>query len=549
MSKPTKFQEELDVIGYNQQKINTLQTELNELEQSINHVENKLKSFNQQRDIKWKTVNKTNSIEIKTNSDQTWANIVNMARAQQTKKFNYSDFLTDIEIETCANKVYELRKELNDNFSTKMLDELRDNFLQTLIGPFGLSLHMLRDFDGGAIPTVHNANNGIIPNDKNGEKLADYNSKYDRNNYAPQHEMNKQRKERFKDAAPITDGYTNKDLNRDGRTHIEHVVSASELHNDDMARLFLNAEKRKELVNSDENLIWANGGLNQSKSDRDLVEWMNSTSKKDPTKTNAEYFEIDKEVALEAYERAQKSKNKAVYGAVGKEVLVQCGATSLKMGFRKALGYILYEFSKEVFNETRAVLQKRKQEAVNLKDEFTTRFQKIIKDIVGKWKEIIKQFFDGAIAGFLSELIVFIINQFITTMKRLVRIIKEGFMSIIEMIRFVVNPPKELTREEIYQQCLKMGTTIVITAGGIMLEEVIEKFLLGNVATAPLAPFLSPIITGLLTGLTLAIVMYGIDKIDFFGAKEKKINEQISQQVMDELWAIETEIDSLLVTE
>ena len=300
------------------------------------------------------------------------------------------------------------------------------------------------------------------------------------------------------------------------------------------------------MLNDKENLIWTDGGLNQSKSEHDLIEWMNKPSKKDPTKTNAEYFEINQGMAREAYKKAQSHKKQRIAKEVGKEVIVQCGKTSLKMGFRKALGYILYEMAKEIFNESKELLHKRKQQAINLKTEFVSRFKRVVTAILAKWKEVIKQFFDGAIAGFISELVIFIINQFITTMKRMVRIIKEGFMAIVEMIRFVVNPPKDLLKEEIYQQCLKMGTTILITSGGILLEEVIEKFLMSNVVTASIASFLSPIITGLLTGLILTLVMYGIDKIDLFGAKEKRMDQQVSQRIMDDLWAIEREIDGLI---
>ncbi|CAN7766147.1 hypothetical protein LJR153_007265 [Paenibacillus sp. LjRoot153] len=547
MSDSNKFQEELDVLAYNARELETLKKQIAASAAKAADLQADLKDFNRKRNIEWEPITDSKPMHIAISEDQVWDNLVSRARSTQAKQACYSDFLTDLEIANCVQAVTDLRKQFTDQYSTKMVDELRDNFLQSLIGPFGLSLNMLRAFDGGAIPTVHNANEGIIPNDESGDKLRDYQSSYNRQNYAPQKEMNKQRKERFQDPEPINDGYTNKELNRDGRSHIEHIVSAHELHRDDWARLFLSSEKRKELVNSAENILWTDGSLNQSKSDEDLLKWMNVRSKKDPTKTNAEYFEIDQERAKEAYKKAHRMKNVEVASAVGKEVLVQCGKTSLKMGFRKALGYILYELAKEVFNETRAVLQKKKQQSIKLKDELTIRFKAIVTRVVGKWKEIIKQFMDGAIAGFLSELLVFIINQFITTMKRLVRIIKEGFMSLVQMIRFVLNPPEGMLREEVYQQCLKMGVTILITSGGILLDELIEKFLLSNTVTAPFAAWLSPVITGLLTGLVLSLVMYGLDKLDLFGAKEKRIDRQISQRVMDELWQLEAEFRRLMV--
>lgn len=549
MNNKNDYQEELDVLALSKLELKELKEQAQEVKHDIEQSKRELRAFNDSRGLKWEEVSEVKPLHLSQSVDSSsWDELVNRARAKQTKKANFSDFLTDREIADCFKAVQDLRKELVGNYTTRMLDELRDNFLQSLIGPFGLSLDMLRAADGGVLPTVHNANKGIIPNDPNEEKLKDYNSDYNRENYAPKSEMNKARKERFKDESPLIDGYTKQTLERDGTSHIEHVVSAKETHDDDWMRLYVSPEKRKEFVNSEDNIIWTDSSLNESKKDRDLLEWMNKPSKRDPDKTNAEYYGIDKEKAEQHHHRAHLAKNTVKYGNIAKEVAVQCGKTSVVIGIRKALGYILYEFSKEVFNETREVLHKRKQQAINLKDEFTQRFKKIVTKIASKWKEIINQFVDGAIAGFLSEIIVFIINTFFTTMKRLVRIIKEGFMSLVRMIRFLCNPPKNMLPEEIYQQCLKMGMTILITSGGIMLEELIEKFLLSQVWTAPMAGFLAPIITGLVTGLTLALVMYGIDKIDLFGAREKKIDQQMSQKIMDELWAIESDFETIALT-
>ncbi|MNW28055.1 hypothetical protein D3C74_48640 [compost metagenome] len=549
MNKKERYQEELDVLALSKLQLKELTQESQEAKDSMRQLKIDLDKFNKQRGIRWEDTieSKPLSFPISVGSSS-WDELVNQSRAKLARQANFSDFLTDREISDCFRAVQDMRKELNDSYPTRMLDELRDNFLQSLIGPFGLSIDMLRAADGGTFPTVHNANQGIIPNDPNGEKLKHYNIDYNRENYAPKSEMGKKRKERFKDESPIIDGYTKRTLEREGGSHIEHVVSASETHNDDWMRLYVSLEKRKEFVNSEDNIIWTESSLNESKGDRDLITWMNKPSKKDPEKTNAEYYGVDKKKAKEYYYRSHLAKNALKLGSVTKEVVVQCGKTSVVMGLRKALGYILYEFSREIFNETREVLCKRKKRAVNLKEELIQRFKKIVTKIASKWEEIIKQFFDGAIAGFLSEMIVFIINTFFSTMKRIVRIIKEGLMSLVSMIRFLLNPPKDILHEEIYQQCMKMGMAILITSGGVLLEEIIDKFLLAQVWAAPMSGFLAPILSGLLTGLTLGFVMYGIDTVDLFGAIEKRIDQQMSQKIMDELWVIESEFGAIALS-
>ncbi|SDE47177.1 Protein of unknown function [Paenibacillus sp. UNCCL117] len=545
MSEESKFQEELDVLARQQAELDTLKRQTERLSSRVDQSHAELRSYHEQGQLGWEVVTETKPLKAASSPAASWEQLVNAARAGQARKAQYSDFLTDQEIQSCVTMIRDMRQELKEQDATRLVEELKDGFLGSLIGPFGLSLDMLRAFDGGAIPTVHNANKGIIPHDKDGERLKDYQSKYDRDNYAPQHEMNKSRKARFQDEAPLVDGYTNKPLERDGSSHIEHIVSASELHGDDWARLFVSTEKRKEFVNSEENLTWTGSSLNQSKSDRDLLEWMQSPSKKDPTKTNAEYYEVDQEKARALYAEASRKRKNMVYGKVAGEVLVQCGKTSVKMGLRKMLGYILYELAQEVFKEVRDLLRKKRQQAVQLKQELADRLKRIAQAMLSKWKEVLKQFADGAIAGFISELLIFLINQFVTTMKRLVRIIKEGIMSLVGMIRFVLNPPKDMLREEVYQQCLKMGATILVTSGGILLEEAVEKFLTAQVWLAPFAGLLAPIVTGLLTGLVLSLVMFGLDKLDLFGAKEKKLDQQLSQRIMDDLWALEAELGAM----
>lgn len=105
---------------------------------------------------------------------------------------------------------------------------------------------------------------------------------------------------------------------------------------------------------------------------------------------------------------------------------------------------------------------------------------------------------------------------------------------------------EELLPEEVNQHCIKMWASIVIISGGILLEELSKKFLLAQIITAPLAAFLSPIITGLLTGLILSLVVYFLDKLDLFGAREKNIYQKVAQQIGDDLWSLEAEFNFIV---
>lgn len=83
----------------------------------------------------------------------------------------------------------------------------------------------------------------------------------------------------------------------------------------------------------------------------------------------------------------------------------------------------------------------------SLKDifkRFKERLEKIWANLRAKWKDIIAGSFEAGIVAFFGNLVVFVINIFFTTLKRIVRIIRAGFASLYQAIKklFDKNTPQ-----------------------------------------------------------------------------------------------------------
>lgn len=127
---------------------------------------------------------------------------------------------------------------------------------------------------------------------------------------------------------------------------------------------------------------------------------------------------------------------------------------------------------------------------------FKKRVKQVAKNLKNKWKEILSSSLEAGIMAFISNIVVFCINLFATTLKRFVSVIRAGFVSLLQAIKMVVSPPKDMSKEEAYYQALKIITAGFIGALSLGLSDVIEKMLysipiLQTLMLIPI-PFLNP---------------------------------------------------------
>lgn len=208
----------------------------------------------------------------------------------------------DNELESTINELGELQAQLPKEQSASLFQQCADNALNAVVGHFGLAAAVLDSKDGGNVTTTHNFEQGITATKDDAAKYEHYKS----NQEGVWREVRKQegydsplpamRKETFKTQDKVYDEYTGKELPKDGRAQIDHIVSAKEIDSDPRTHLFLSQEERAKLATNEKNLAWTDGGLNNSKDKHKMGEWLERADKKGGTK--ADRFGVDREKAL-----------------------------------------------------------------------------------------------------------------------------------------------------------------------------------------------------------------------------------------------------------
>jgi hypothetical protein len=184
---------------------------------------------------------------------------------------------------------------------------------------------------------------------------------------------------------------------------------------------------------------------------------------------------------------------------------------------QQAVGLLLIELINGLFNEVKDIYING-VDTCNLRWELKKRFGRISHTVSARWKHAIKGLHDGFFTGFISNLITTIINTVATTGKKFVRMIREGIFSLFKAMKVIFFPPEGMTDEQAKHEGLKLILSGAIVVGSIVVSEIIEKSILTVPVLAPFAPILSSMLTGFISGISIAIGCYLIDKMDIWGA-------------------------------
>lgn len=408
------------------------------------------------------------------------------------------------------------KSEMKEMRMKELLDNCQDQVLQQIIGPFGLTKAMFNDKDGGNVTTTKNFEQGVTATKQDKDRFEQWKSSndgsYDRAAYDA--ELPSKRKEMFKGEAAITSKYTGNELSRDGQTHLDHVVAAKTIETNARANLHMSADERVTMANQDANLVAAEGNINQSMQDKDKLEWAKSERKADKGKTNAESFGVDEKLLKETDSKAKSAIEadllKAQIQKQGTELLSTGAKEAGKMAMRQAFGVLIHEFVKGVFTETKKLFKNLKDK--NLIDELIAAIKRVAKRVMAKFKDAGKAALGGGIQGFFSNLLTFLINNIVKTSAKVVAIIRESIKSIWQAIKMMVNPPKDMSGIEITREVTKILTVAVVTGLGMFFEEALQGFIMTIPILVPIAGIVSPAIAAILTGITTALLVYGLDR-------------------------------------
>jgi hypothetical protein len=509
--------------------------------------------------------------------------LINNIEHELNEKYDFNCD-TDVSDEEADELLSILEKEFDTKKFDNLLKSCKKDILSSIIGPFGLGFLVAKlDKNGGNVTTNHNFEQGVTATKEDAVRYSEWmksKSKFNRDPYDYDPKLNRygeivtnkngeqvkvqfnstKKKEIYnnkKDGDKIVDGYTGKTLGvkennqikKDAQIDLEHITSVKGIEVDSKNHLFAegsNTEARQkdrvDLARNDNNLTLIEGSMNSSKGDKDLKLWAEKQNSKDPSKTNAEYYEIDPELINKEYKKSKKLiKHHQIsrqFKKQGKEILTTGSKEGLKMGTQQALGLVLFEFFDAAFDELQDIYKNSFDNGFEDKTFFIIfkeRLSRIAQRVAKKWKDACKAFADGFIFGFLSNLVTVIINMFIRTGKRVVRIIREGFFSLLKAIKLICFPPENMTPPQAAHEASKLVAAGIVIVGGIAIEQNIDNMIKTAPLLEPFADLLTTILIGGLTGLSTTFIVYAIDKIDVFKVNDNEKHEIILERLENKL--------------
>lgn len=461
----------------------------------------------------------------------------------------------DEELESAIRELEALSDKYSKDDSERLLILCKDTVIETITGQFGLASMFVSARDGGNSTTPQNFKKGITSSESDKERYDKYQSNNDgtkkwedvRKAAGYDDGFSERRKKDFQSNDVIIDGYTGKPLPKDGRAHIDHIVSAKEIESNPNNHLYFNKEQRAKLAKSDANTTYTEGSANNSKKDIPLQDWLGK--KRKTGETNEEKYGINREMAIQKDAKARnKIKRYITVSAVkkhGRELLATGGVDAAKMAAYHALGAILRELTQAVFEEIHITFRQRGTESLKeIGRRFKEHTEAILAELKAKWKDILSGSIEAGITAFLSNVLIFVINLFFTTLKKLVSIIRAGFVSFCQAVKILANPPPGMDPEEVNFQALKILTAGLIGAASLGLGASIEKLLQAVPGLQPLMMFSVPFpgetprtvsdilattLSGLAGGLLTTIALYFMDKARNAAKKDKVQIQMVSQ--------------------
>jgi hypothetical protein len=443
---------------------------------------------------------------------------------------------------------------LKDQFSTedsaRLLDLCKNTVIETITSQFGLASLFIESKDGGSVTTSHNFEKGITSTDADRQKYntMEANKQRDwqdvRKSTGYDDPLPGKRKVAFQQQDKIIDTYTGKELPKDGRAVLDHIVSAKEIESSPANNLFLTPEERAKIATSDKNLAWTESSANQSKGKKTMKEWLDTPDKQGGTK--ADKFGIDRDMALKEDAKARGYVKTQVTVAAakkhGSELLTTGGKDAAKMAAYSALGVILRDLTQAVFEEIRTTFRERGKETLKeIFIRFKERIDAVITEIKTKWKDIFQGSIEAGITAFLSNIVVFVINLFATILKKLVSMIRAGFVSLCQAVKMLANPPAGMDREEANYQALKILTAGLIGAASLGLSAAIDTLLKSIPGLQPIMLFpipllnrtvsdvLSVTLSALAGGILTTVALYFMDKCRAAGRHDKLQIQLVTQ--------------------
>lgn len=436
----------------------------------------------------------------------------------------------------------------------EMITECKRSIISSVAGPFGVG-GLVSAFDkvGGNVDTVHNVREGVWATDAEREKYQ-ARGEYDPDPYHSHDGYKKRNAEvsaSYKQGSAV-DSYTDKPFVQGvDSTNLDHVISAKETHDD--AAIYLADLDPTDLANRPDNLKPTEESINKSKRQDSATAFLARLERQREERQQAiasleaketltvqeskklsklkKLEKVDSERLLEADRQAREDRdrqlNETYYGSrkFAVNALQTSAVEGAKMGLQQAIGVALTEFFIAAIDEVCDWHSGGRQDIALAK-----RLKRVANRVAKRWKDILSAGMVGVLSGFLSNLATIVINVFLTTQKRMVRMIREGMFSFVRAVKVIVTRPDEMTLREAMHEASKLVLAGGLVVGGVLLEEVIlrqlQAFGLGVVADIATAA-----IVGSIVAIAIALSAYTIDRLDLLGVQQEKRQTRIIERL------------------
>ena len=424
--------------------------------------------------------------------------------------------------------------------------ELEKTVVKSLVTSFGLDFLLFEDKRGGNVDTIHNARQGIYASEverqkyeQRGEYNKDISGTYHKHqNYIARGELDKQQ---LQDGV-LHDPYRQQSMaaHEIKKRDLDHTISAKNIH-DDQGRVLAGLDG-VELSNQDSNLASTHRSINRSKNSDSVNDFLvrlktsipqfetgvqnkqqrlskmprNTPEQQHKYRTLEDDILKDKEKietlkSVNAKEmREQDHKARAAYdGTINrayytsskflKASAISAGTSGLLMGTRQMLGLIMAEIWFELREQLPIILQKVKY-AFKLEvfiDSIVVTLKNIWERICTRFNDFLIQFKDGMFAGIMSSLTTTLLNIFATSEKMVVKLIREMWGSLVQVIKIITFNPENLGTVDMMKAVSSILALGVSTVLGTMIYSTLVP-VLNFPFGAELAAFISALATGII---------------------------------------------------
>lgn len=429
--------------------------------------------------------------------------------AVEPPMFDYE--VTDEEVAQCLS---DLDQALTRQKYDVLFDGIKDTLIDQLLQPLHLSRSQLAE-DG------------------------DRKFEYDDKEYKVSTKTRKnQIKEKMTADGMVKDEYTGKYIHHED-AELDHTIPRKELH--DKGGFMLTTEGKRNVGNDPDNLAFTERSINRIKGARPLKDQKN----------------LDRRRTRHPDERAEISVSRQI--PKGIEFTKRAASDGIEVGTRQGkqqlLALLISELISAVFFEVKdalVALDRRKnsrrggftwsESLKTLLENLKMRLNRIISRLLGRWRDLAAAFGTGWLSGFLSATMTAVLNMFVRTGRNMVRIIREGFLSIMKAMRVLLDPPEGMSLHEAAHEASKIFTTGLVVTGGILAGEVISKYV-----AIPFGDVFASVLGGLISGLGSLFVVFMLDKLDLFGIMFDERHRFIMGALEDRISESTRNIEDILI--